>query len=103
MRQNFQKKGKISEKNSFNNSRTNKFKFEWNNYLPPKPKLKSLKVFNSINIEEIIPFFDWKPFFQAWELHGNFPEILKDKTVGVAASELWKDANKMLNDIIKKN
>ncbi len=102
LRQNFQKKGKISEKNSFNNSRTNKFKFEWNNYLPPKPKLKSLKVFNSINIEEIIPFFDWKPFFQAWELHGNFPEILKDKTVGVAASELWKDANKMLNDIIKK-
>ena len=34
-------------------------------------------------------------FFQSWELHGNFPQILEDKTIGSAAKDLWKDAKKM--------
>ena len=103
IRSNFGKKKDISKDNNFEKCRTNKFKFNWKNYIPPKPKLKNIKIFNEVKIQEILPYIDWKPFFQAWELHGKFPEILKDKTVGAAASDLWKDANIMLKKIIKDN
>ena len=103
IRSNYNKKKDISKDNNFEKCRSNKFKFNWKNYTPPKPKLKNIKIFNDIKIQEILPYIDWKPFFQAWELHGKFPEILKDKTVGAAASDLWKDANIMLKKIIKDN
>ena len=47
-------------------------------------------------------FADWKPFFEAWELYGNFPDILNDKIVGKAARDLWDDANKMIKMLIKE-
>jgi 5-methyltetrahydrofolate--homocysteine methyltransferase len=42
-------------------------------------------------------------FFIAWELHGNYPEILTDSVVGVEASKLFKDANDLLDKIIAEN
>jgi len=101
LRNNYLKKTDKSERNNLIKCRKNKFKFNWDNYKPVKPKLKKLKVFSDISIEEILPFIDWKPFFQAWELHGNFPQILDDKIVGKAAKELWNDAKKMIEKIIK--
>ena len=41
-------------------------------------------------------------FFQSWELHGNFPEILNDEKVGKAAKDLYDDALNMLEDMINK-
>ena len=102
IRSNYNKVSGSSEKKSIENCRKNKFQFDWVNYKPPKPKIKKIKFFSNIFVSEIVPFIDWKPFFQAWELHGNFPQILKDKTIGNAANDLWNDANKMLNKIIKE-
>ena len=53
-------------------------------------------------MKEIVKFIDWRPFFQSWELHGNFPEILKDEKVGKAAKDLYDDAMKMLNSFLEK-
>ena len=41
-------------------------------------------------------------FFQSWELHGNFPQILDDDKIGKAAKDLYQDALSMLEEIIKK-
>ena len=101
IKNNFQKSS-LSIESSLESCRSNKFNFSWKNYKPPKPKELNVKFFNNILIEEIIPFIDWKPFFQAWELHGNFPDILKDKKVGKAATDLWNDAQKMLNKLVKE-
>ncbi|MCG2840010.1 methionine synthase [Sandaracinobacter sp. RS1-74] len=49
---------------------------------------------------DLIPFIDWTPFFRAWELHGNFPQILEDKVVGDAARTLWHDAQAMLEKLV---
>ena len=100
IKNNFKKKSSSVE-SSIESCRLNKFNFDWKNYTPPKPKHLDVKLFNDISIDEIIPFIDWKPFFQAWELHGNFPQILNDEKVGKAASDLWNDANIMLEKIIK--
>ena len=40
------------------------------------------------------------PFFNAWEFHGKFPQILSDAKVGAAASSLYADAISMLDRII---
>ena len=48
---------------------------------------------------ELIGCIDWKPFFEAWDLHGRFPEILDDPKVGEAARPLYDDALEMLEEI----
>ena len=90
------------KENSIEKCRKNKFKFDWKSYKPHVPKLLGLKTNYKISIEKIEKFIDWKPFFQSWELHGNFPEILNDEKVGKAAKDLWNDAQKML-ERLKKN
>ena len=90
------------KENSIEKCRKNKFKFDWKTYKPHAPKLLGLKTDYKISVEKIEKFIDWKPFFQSWELHGNFPEILNDEKVGKAAKDLWNDAQKML-ERLKKN
>ena len=90
------------KENSIEKCRKNKFKFDWKSYKPHAPKLLGLKTDYKISVEKIEKFIDWKPFFQSWELHGNFPEILNDEKVGKAAKDLWNDARKML-ERLKKN
>ena len=69
---------------------------DWKNHKSFKPQKFSTTVLNNINLKEITPFIDWKPFFESWELYGRFPEILNDKVVGESAKQLWNDAKKML-------
>jgi 5-methyltetrahydrofolate--homocysteine methyltransferase len=53
-----------------------------------------------LDLHEIADFVDWGPFFSAWELHGRFPDILTDTVVGVEATKLYADAQKMLAQIL---
>jgi len=52
-------------------------------------------------LEDLVPYIDWTPFFQTWELHGKFPAILIDKIVGEEASALFEDAQKMLGEMVQ--
>jgi 5-methyltetrahydrofolate--homocysteine methyltransferase len=54
----------------------------------------------TLHLGDIAEFIDWGPFFSAWELHGRFPEILKDDKVGAEATKLFDDAQAMLKQII---
>jgi len=56
---------------------------------------------HDIAIADVIPFIDWTPFFQTWQLFGKYPRILEDNVVGVEAQKLFKDAQAMLRDIKK--
>ena len=47
-----------------------------------------------------MPFIDWQFFFVAWELKGRFPAILKDATIGAAATELYGHAQALLKQIV---
>ena len=57
----------------------------------------------SIDLNLLLSYIDWTPFFRTWELHGKYPAILNDEVVGVAASSLFKDAEEMLQKIIKED
>jgi 5-methyltetrahydrofolate--homocysteine methyltransferase len=56
-------------------------------------------VIDDIPLTELEKYIDWMPFFNAWEFHGKFPDILEDSVVGEAATSLYTDARKMLETI----
>ncbi len=83
-------------------ARANGFKIDWSGYKPLRPQFFGTKVLEDFPLAEIIPQIDWKPFFQSWELAGNFPAILTDSVVGESASALYVDALKMLDQIVQE-
>ena len=67
---------------------------------PFPPEKPGLHVFDNWDLAELVEWFDWTPFFRAWELAGNFPAILDDDIVGESATNLYADARAMLETII---
>lgn len=67
---------------------------------PPAPKQPGVHVFADWPLEDLRDYIDWTPFFRAWELAGNYPAILTDPVVGEAATNLFADAQAMLDKII---
>src|SRR6185369_7247513 len=85
-------------------ARGNALKLDWSGaYVPPKPSFLGSKVLTDYPIAELIPYIDWTPFFQTWELAGKFPAILDDAKVGEAARSLYDDARAMLDKIVAEN
>lgn len=87
---------------SFGAAQENKVKIDWKAFSPVTPSFIGTKVFDGHDLGEIARFIDWGPFFIAWELHGKFPQILKDATVGVEATKLYNDAKALLAQLIKE-
>jgi 5-methyltetrahydrofolate--homocysteine methyltransferase len=81
-------------------ARDNKAVLDWSER-PVAPGFTGTRVFDDIPLVELKPYIDWMPFFNAWEFRGKFPEILDDKIAGEAASHLYQDARKMLDQIIE--
>ncbi|HEY8966173.1 MAG TPA: homocysteine S-methyltransferase family protein, partial [Candidatus Methylacidiphilales bacterium] len=101
-------------------------KFDWAAVDIPKPEFLGTRVYSSapdqrpgtkdqglsekspvpgpsalvLSLNEIADFIDWSPFFSTWELHGRFPDILKDPVVGDEATKLYAEAQAMLKRII---
>jgi 5-methyltetrahydrofolate--homocysteine methyltransferase len=65
-----------------------------------RPEFTGSRVYDSVPLDEIVPYIDWTPFFQAWELRGTYPKILDDATVGARARELLDDGRKLLSKIV---
>jgi 5-methyltetrahydrofolate--homocysteine methyltransferase len=80
----------------------NKVVIDWNSYTPPTPQFTGTKIFENYDLNELVDYIDWGPFFIAWELHGKFPAILKDEKVGKEATKLFADANALLKKIINE-
>ena len=56
----------------------------------------------SLQLGDLVAYIDWGPLFSAWELHGRFPDILKDPVVGEEATKLYTEAQAMLARIVKE-
>jgi 5-methyltetrahydrofolate--homocysteine methyltransferase len=83
-------------------ARANKFKIEWKAEDIYKPKKLGVHVIEELDFNDLLPYLDWTPFFQSWELHGKYPAILTDDIVGEQATELFKDATEMLDRVLKE-
>lgn len=99
-RDKFLKRTKKKEYKSIEKARENKFQIDWNTSEIKKPNQLGIQVVEDMDLEKLVPFIDWTPFFRSWELHGKYPDILTDNVVGEQATELFADAQKMLKEII---
>ena len=80
-------------------ARINKLSLDWDNFTPIKPNFIGTKTIE-VELSELVPFIDWTPFFSSWELYGKYPAILTDEVVGEQATNLFADAQKMLQQIV---
>ena len=80
-------------------ARANKYKIDWANFRPVKPSFFGAQSF-AVDLARIVPYIDWTPFFQAWELSGRYPQILSDNKVGAEAKKLFDDAQALLKRIV---
>ena len=69
---------------------------------PAAPAKPGLHVYENWDLADLRDYIDWTPFFRAWELAGTYPSILTDKVVGESASDLFRDAQAMLDKIISE-
>jgi 5-methyltetrahydrofolate--homocysteine methyltransferase len=96
---------------------------DWSDYRPPVPHLVAaqekellrrqsgsrnrtvtqfVRTFKDYPIAELRDYIDWGPFFLAWEMKGRFPDILNNPTTSEAATKLYEDANRMLDQVIEE-
>lgn len=65
------------------------------------PRQLGITLLDHVCLEDLVRYFDWSPFFLAWELRGRYPRILEDPVIGQEASKLFRDAQKMLAQILR--
>lgn len=85
---------------SIEEARENHFKVDWANENIFTPNNLGIKIIENQDLNELLPFIDWSPFFRSWDLHGKYPNILEDEVVGAQARELFKDAQVILKRIL---
>ncbi|KGF65411.1 methionine synthase [Pseudomonas lutea] len=89
-----------TERLSYGAAIAKKPQFDWTTYAPVKPTFTGVKVLEDIDLNVLVDYIDWTPFFISWDLAGKYPRILTDEVVGEAATSLFKDAQEMLHKLI---
>jgi len=80
-------------------ARKNKLQLDWSEYTPTKPKVIGKQIVE-VDLDVLVPYIDWTPFFRTWELFGKYPAILTDEVVGEQATSVFADAQEMLQVIL---
>tara|TARA_A100001037_G_scaffold306626_1_gene353429 strand:- start:2321 stop:4996 length:2676 start_codon:yes stop_codon:yes gene_type:complete len=86
----------------YKSSKKNNFQIDFNQYRPFKPNQLGIEIIEKISLETLIPYIDWSPFFNTWGLRGKYPHIFDDELTGQKAKELFEDAQRMLEKILKE-
>lgn len=101
-RDKFLKRSVKKEYKTIVQARENKFQIDWGNAKIKEPHMMGIQVIENQELDKLVSYIDWTPFFRSWELHGKYPDILTDEVVGEQARDLFSDAKKMLKDILDK-
>lgn len=75
-------------------TREKKFNIDWAKFTAVKPSFLGRREFSAFDLNELIPYIDWKPFFDVWQLRGkypnrSYPKIFDDADVGPEAKKVF--------------
>ncbi len=101
-RESFNSRQRIKEYLTIEEARANNLKIDFKTEDIVKPNKLGIQVIGDLDLKKLEPFIDWTPFFRSWDLHGRYPDILIDEVVGNQATELFADAQVMLQQIFKE-
>ena len=82
-------------------ARANAEAVDWALDVPVAPRQLGVMALKNYPLEKLVPFIDWAPFFQTWDLAGKYPDILDDPVVGEAARSVMKEGQAMLDRVVK--
>ncbi|CAI5682729.1 methionine synthase isoform X4 [Oreochromis niloticus] len=91
---------------SLSQAREKALKIDWHSLPKPVcPQFLGTRVFDLYDLNSLLDFIDWKPFFDVWQLRGKYPnrgypKIFNDKTVGSEARKLFDDAQQLIHQMI---
>ena len=80
-------------------ARAQRLQIDFEKELPTKPNKLGVFHFEQ-DLQPLVDYIDWTPFFRSWDLHGKYPEILSDEVVGKEATQLFDEAKVMLQQLI---
>ena len=100
LKSDFDNKKTVKQSLPYQEALKNKMTIDWSKFNVTPPQFTGSKAIEMDDLSVLVDYIDWKPFFIAWELHGNFPAILTDEKVGEVASKLYQDATTLLQTII---
>jgi 5-methyltetrahydrofolate--homocysteine methyltransferase len=83
-------------------ARRNRLVIDWSAAPAAEPCHLGVTVLDDYPLADLVPRIDWTPFFQTWELAGHYPAILDDPKVGPAARSLFRDAEALLDRIVRE-
>ncbi|XP_053269745.1 methionine synthase isoform X1 [Pleuronectes platessa] len=94
---------------SLSQARDKALRIEWSSLPKPVcPQFLGTRVFEWYDLNSLVDFIDWKPFFDVWQLRGKYPnrgypKIFNDKTVGSEARRVFDEAQQLLNQMIDRS
>ena len=95
----FQKRSEHKTYVSLAEARTKRLKIDFESQQPIPPKQLGIQQIDQ-ELSALVDYIDWTPFFRSWDLHGKYPAILTDDIVGEQATQLFEDAQAMLQQVI---
>ena len=87
----------------YEEAKRQKFQNEWAHAKVARTETIGKHVWDPVSLDEIVEVFDWSPFFHSWQLRGVFPKILQHDNHGEEATKLYRDAQNVLEDLVKNN
>jgi 5-methyltetrahydrofolate--homocysteine methyltransferase len=88
----------------YEEAKAKRFATDWAAADLPRPSFVGTRTLSTadgtLSLAALMPFIDWSPFFQTWELKGKFPRIFEDPHVGAEAKRLYDDARALLDRIV---
>ena len=102
IREKFEKSNAQADYLSLEEARSKAIPTDWETVDVPEPSVTGIQVQEIVSLEEIVPYIDWSPFFWSWGLKGLYPKILTHEKYGEEATNLFNDAQKLLEQIIEK-
>ncbi len=88
---------------SLPDARTRRTSIEWRSEDIPVPAFTGVRVLENFPLETLRKFIDWSPLFHTWGLKGVYPRILEHEKYGAQASQIFTDANLLLDKIVENN
>ena len=73
---------------------------DFTGFVPVRPAFTGVRVFDDYDLNELLDYIDWTPFFISWDIAGKYPAVLDDPKRGEVARNLFNEAQQILRRMI---
>jgi 5-methyltetrahydrofolate--homocysteine methyltransferase len=98
IRSDYERRSEAPKLLTLEEARRNRVPFELSNADIHRPSQLGVQDAPPMSISELREYIDWSPFFRVWEIRGKYPDVLDSDRFGEAATALFEDAERMLDD-----